>query len=78
MRVAQGPELPYISNMRLSIEVSATQQGQLAALAERLNVPVEALAAAALRDLLDQREAAFASAAQHVLDKNAELYRRLA
>jgi predicted transcriptional regulator len=64
--------------MRVSVEVSETQQRQLASLAERLHVPVEALAAAALRDLLDRREAAFDTAAQLVLAKNAELYRRLA
>ena len=34
--------------------------------------------AAALRDLLARREAAFEAAAQHVVEKNAELYRRLA
>ena len=38
----------------------------------------EALMAAALRDLLARREAAFEAAAQHVVEKNAELYRRLA
>lgn len=64
--------------MRLSFEVSETQQDQLAALAARLNVPAEALAAAALRDLLDRQEAAFEAAAEHVVVKNAELYRRLA
>lgn len=64
--------------MRLSFEVSDTQQRQLAALADRLNVPAEALAAAALRDLLDRREAAFKAAAEHVEGKNAALYLRLA
>jgi antitoxin FitA len=64
--------------MRLSFVVTETQQDQLAALAARLNVPAEALAAAALRDLLDRQEATFAAAADHVVAKNAELYRRLA
>jgi len=64
--------------MRLSFDLTDTQQGQLDAIARRLNVPVEALAAAALRDLLDRREAAFESAATHVVAKNADLYRRLA
>jgi hypothetical protein len=31
-----------------------------------------------LRDLLDRREAAYEAAAEHVVEKNAELYRRLA
>lgn len=64
--------------MRLAVEVSEAQERQLASLADRLHVPAEALAAAALRDLLDRREAAFDAAAELVLTKNAELYRRLA
>lgn len=64
--------------MRLSFEVSETERQHLADLADRLNVPAEALMAAALRDLLARHEAAFDAAAQHVVGKNAELYRRLA
>ena len=64
--------------MRLSLELSETQQSQLNAIAQRLNVPADSLAAAALRDLLDRREAAYEAAAAHVVEKNAELYRRLA
>ena len=64
--------------MRLTFDVSESQETQLASLAERLNVSVEQLAAAALRDLLDRREAAFDAAAAYVSEKNAELYRRLA
>lgn len=64
--------------MRLSFELTDAQQGQLNAIAERLNVPADALAAAALRDLLNRPEAAYEAAAAHVVEKNAELYRRLA
>lgn len=64
--------------MRLSFELTEAQQGQLNAIAQRLNVSADALAAAALRDLLDRREAAYETAAAHVVEKNAELYRRLA
>ena len=64
--------------MRLSVELSEAQQGQLDAIAQRLNVPAEALAAAALRDLLDRREEGYETAAQRVIEKNADLYRRLA
>ena len=64
--------------MRLSVDLSPTQEQQLAAIAARLNVAPEVLAAAALRDLLDRREDEFEQAAAHVLDKNRELYRRLA
>ena len=64
--------------MRLSVDLSPALEAQLAAVAARLNVRAEDLAAAALRDLLAQREADFQSAAAHVLAKNQELYRRLA
>ena len=64
--------------MRLSVDLTPAQEAQLAAIAARLNVPPEALAAAALRDLLAQREAEFQAAAERVLAENAELYRRLA
>lgn len=70
--------LGYILRMRLSFELTDAQQGQLNAIAQRLNVSADALAAAALRDLLDRREAAYEDAAAHVVEKNAELYRRLA
>ncbi|MFL5582233.1 MAG: DNA-binding protein [Gemmatimonadaceae bacterium] len=64
--------------MRLSVELTGAQEAQLAAIARRLNVPAEVLAAAALRDMLERREADFEAAAERVLAKNAELYRRLA
>ncbi|MCU0619486.1 MAG: hypothetical protein MUF40_06245 [Gemmatimonadaceae bacterium] len=64
--------------MRLSLELSDALQAQLAAVAARLNVPAEELATAALRDLLAQTDADFRTAADQVLAKNRELYRRLA
>jgi predicted transcriptional regulator len=64
--------------MRLSVELTPTQEQQLADIAARLNVAPEILAAAALRDLLDRREDEFEAAAAHVLAKNRDLYRRLA
>ena len=76
--VAQVARWSYILHMRLSVELSEAQQGQLDAIAQRLNVPAEALAAAALRDLLDRREEGYETAAQRVIEKNADLYRRLA
>ena len=76
--VAQVARWSYILRMRLSVELSEAQQGQLDAIAQRLNVPAEALAAAALRDLLDRREEGYETAAQRVIEKNADLYRRLA
>lgn len=64
--------------MRLSVELTDAQQRHLIDLAGRLQVSPEMLASAALRDLFAQREADFEAAAKRVLDKNAELYRRLA
>ena len=64
--------------MRLSVELTPALEAQLAAVAARLNVSAEDLAAAALRDLLAEREADFQAAADRVLAKNRELYRRLA
>jgi hypothetical protein len=60
------------------MELIQAQQGQRNAIAQRLNVPVEAHAVAALRDLLERREAAYETAARHVVEKNTDLYRKLA
>jgi len=64
--------------MRLSVELTAALEAQLATVAARLNVRPEELAAAALRDLLAAPEPDFREAAARVLEKNRELYRRLA
>jgi hypothetical protein len=64
--------------MKVSVEVTGPQEAQLAEEAKRLNVRVEELATAALQDLLAQRDADFRQAAKRVLEKNRELYRRLA
>ena len=64
--------------MRLSVELTGPLEAQLAAVAARLNVSAEELAAAALRDLLTRPEPDFQEAAARVLEKNRELYRRLA
>jgi len=64
--------------MRLSVELTSALEAQLTAVAARLNVSAEDLAAAALRDLLAAREADFQAAAGRALEKNRELYRRLA
>ena len=64
--------------MRLSVDLTETQTRHLQELAERLQVAPELLAAAALADLLARREMDFDAAATRVLEKNSELYRRLA
>lgn len=64
--------------MRLSVELTPKQEQLLATIAARLNVAPEVLAEAALRDLLDRRDDEFEAVAAHVLEKNRELYHRLA
>jgi len=63
--------------MKLSVEMTDEQQRRLAKEAKRLNVAVEDLAGAAVRDLLAEPEGEFQQAAKRVLEKNRELYRRL-
>jgi predicted transcriptional regulator len=63
--------------MKLSVEMTDEQQKRLSEEAKRLNVAVEELAGAAVRDLLAEPESAFQQAAKRVLEKNRELYRRL-
>ena len=64
--------------MKLTVDLSGPDNEQLHTIANRLNVPAEVLAAAALHDLLAQQESDFQAAAARVLTKNSELYRRLA
>ncbi len=64
--------------MTLSLQLPPDAERRLAEAASRLNVPVQDLAAAAIRDLLTQPAADFEAAASRVLEKNRELYRRLA
>jgi hypothetical protein len=64
--------------IKITVEVTGADGGALAAAATRLNVPATELAAAAIRDLVRRRDESFEAAARHVLDKNRELYQRLA
>jgi len=64
--------------MRLSIELSEAEGTRLREEARRLGVEPEDLARAALTDLLQSEDEDFRKAAEHVLRKNEELYRRLA
>jgi HEAT repeat protein len=65
--------------MKLSIELTETEGTKLRDEAARLlGVAPEALARAALADLLRNEDEDFREAAEHVLRKNGELYRRLA
>jgi predicted transcriptional regulator len=64
--------------MKVSVELSAPVEERLTEVAKRLKVPIEQLAAAAVRDLLARPDADFDQVATRVLEKNRELYRRLA
>jgi hypothetical protein len=64
--------------MKVSIELSDADAERLQGEAGRLGVTVERLAGAAVSDLLAREESDFVGAAQRVLEKNRELYRRLA
>lgn len=64
--------------VKLSIELNETEGTKLRDEAARLGVAPEDLARAALGDLLRNEDEDFREAAEHVLRKNEELYRRLA
>lgn len=64
--------------MKLSIDLSPAQADRLRLEAERLGLTPEDLARAAIADLLATTGEDFTTAADRVLKKNAELYRRLA
>ncbi len=64
--------------MKLDIELSPAQADRLRQEAERLKITPEELARAALTDLLSERDQDFKIAAERVLQKYSDLYRRLA
>ena len=64
--------------MKLAIDLSPAQADRLRERAKSLGVSPEALAHAAVADLLSNPDNEFQGAAELVLQKNAELYRRLA
>lgn len=63
--------------MRISIDITGADERALIDAAERLNVPVDELAAAILADFLSRRGEEFERAAERVVEKNRELHRRL-
>jgi hypothetical protein len=62
----------------LALRLPDDKAERLAELARRLNVSVEELATAGVLDLLAKPDERFEEAARYVLQKNAELYQRLA
>lgn len=73
-----GAATGYSTDMKLTVDLSPAQAEQLRQEAERLGVAPEELARAAITDLLATPDQEFARAAERVLLKNEELYRRLA
>jgi len=63
--------------MGITLQLNDEQSRRLVEIAQDLKVEPSALAEAAIQDLLSRRADDFSSAAQRVLDKNHELYRRL-
>ena len=64
--------------MTLSIHLPDDAERRLRDAAQRLNVPVDQLAAAAVRDFVTQPAGEFDETARRIVEKNRELYRRLA
>jgi len=73
-----GPATRYSTHMKVTIDLSQAQAERLRQEAERLGLTPEDLARAAVADLLTTRDGDFEAAAKRVLQKNQELYRRLA
>lgn len=68
----------YLAGMRVAMDLTELQADRLRDEAARLGVAPEELARAAVADLLTAPRDDFREAAEHVLRKNEELYRRLA
>ena len=62
---------------KLELTLTDDVARKLEKLASELNISPEAFAAKGLKEKLERYES-FQNAARHVLDKNAELYKRLA
>jgi antitoxin FitA len=62
----------------ITINLSEERMRRLREIAARLGVSPEDLARVSIEELLAKPDEKFEEAARHVLDKNAELYRRLA
>jgi hypothetical protein len=66
------------ASVTIAINLNDQQAQALADTARRLEISETELATAAVRDLVAQQSADFVTAAEKVLEKNRELYRRLA
>ena len=77
-RLLDGQATRYSEAMNVAFDLPAAQAERLRQEAERLGISPSDLAKAAVADLLADRDEDFRTAADRVLRKNAELYRRLA
>ncbi len=66
-----------MADQPITVTLSTEQIARLKELATRCGVPIEELARAGIEDLLARPDDAFDEAAEKILRKNAELYRRL-
>jgi predicted transcriptional regulator len=62
----------------ITIELPSERMQKLQELALKLGISMEELVRVSVEDMLTQPEEQFRKAAQHVLNKNTELYKRLA
>jgi predicted transglutaminase-like cysteine proteinase len=62
----------------LTITLSKDRRDRLREIAKRFNVKAEDLARVGIEELLRQPDEKFKQAAEYILTKNADLYRRLA
>jgi len=77
-RLLDGVSRATVLRMKLAFELPDAQAEKLREEAKRLGLSPEDLARAALSDLLATPDAEFRAAATRILQKNQELYRRLA
>jgi hypothetical protein len=72
-------DLEYLRSMnKLTLELPEETADQLKRMAERLGTPVESLATASVAELVSRSDEQFTEVVRRVLEKNQELYRRLA
>ena len=76
--VVRGHGSRYSTGMKVAFELPLAQAEKLRDEAKRLGLAPEELARAALADLLGAPDDEFRAAAARILQKNQELYRRLA
>ena len=78
LNLLDAPGQDTLGTMKFDIDLTTAQAERLRQEAERLKITPEELARAAVADLLSERDQDFKVAAERVLEKYSELYRRLA